>query len=158
MTRSELIQPSHLQRQAVVYPRQSSPQQVLNHQESRRLHLALAERARSLGWEAGNVQVIDTDLEVTGRTTAGRPGFQELVARVNLGQVGIIFAYEVTRLARNCTDWYQLLDLCGYRQCVVGDQESVYDPATPDGRLIRGKRALSPNWNCTRSRCVCTPV
>jgi DNA invertase Pin-like site-specific DNA recombinase len=142
MTRSELIQPSHLQRQAVVYPRQSSPQQVLNHQESRRLQLALAERARSLGWEAGDVQIIDTDLGVTGRTTAGRPGFQELVARVNLGQVGIIFAYDVTRLARNCTDWYQLLDLCGYRQCLVGDQESVYDPATPDGRLILGLKGL----------------
>ncbi len=116
MTTSELIQPDHLRRQAVVYPRQSSPQQVLNHQESLRLQYALAERARGFGWDASSVQIIDADLGVTGSSSAGRPGFQELVARVNLGQVGIIFAYDVTRLARNCTDWYQLLDLCGYRR------------------------------------------
>src|SRR5579863_1963142 len=142
MTTSELIRPFHLQRQAIVYPRQSSPQQVLNHQESLRLQYALSERARSFGWESDNVKIIDTDLGVTGRITAGRLGFQELVALVNLGQVGIIFAYDVTRLARNCTDWYQLLDLCGYRQCLVGDQEGVYDPATPNGRLILGLKGL----------------
>ena len=89
-----------------------------------------------------NVQVNDTDLGVTGSSTAGCPGFQELVTCVNLGQVGIIFAYDVTRLARNCTDWYQLLDLCGFRQCLVGDQEAVYDPATPNGRLILGLKGL----------------
>ena len=98
MTTSEHIQPHHLQRQAVVYPRQSSPQQVLNHQESLRLQYALTERAHAFGWDASQVQVIDTDLGITGSTAAGRPGFQELVTRVNLGQVGIIFAYDVTRL------------------------------------------------------------
>jgi DNA invertase Pin-like site-specific DNA recombinase len=142
MTTSELIQPHHLQRHAVVYPRQSTPQQVRNHQESLRLQYALTERARAFGWDASDVQVIDDDLGVTGSSTVGRPGFQELVSRVNLGQVGIIFAYDVTRLARNCTDWYQLLDLCGYRQCLVGDQEAVYDPATPNGRLILGLKGL----------------
>jgi DNA invertase Pin-like site-specific DNA recombinase len=142
MTTSEHIQPDHLRRQAVVYPRQSSPQQVLNHQESLRLQYALAERARAFGWDASSVQIIDADLGVTGSSSAGRPGFQELVARVNLGQVGIIFAYDVTRLARNCTDWYQLLDLCGYRRCLVGDQEAIYDPATPNGRLILGLKGL----------------
>jgi DNA invertase Pin-like site-specific DNA recombinase len=142
MTTSEHIQSHHLQRQAIVYPRQSSPQQVLNHQESLRLQYALTERAHAFGWDASQVQVIDTDLGVTGSSAAGRPGFQELVTRVNLGQVGIIFAYDVTRLARNCTDWYQLLDLCGYRRCLVGDQEAVYDPATPNGRLILGLKGL----------------
>jgi DNA invertase Pin-like site-specific DNA recombinase len=142
MITSELIQPDHLRRQAVVYPRQSSPQQVLNHQESLRLQYALTERARAFGWDASSVQIIDADLGVTGSRSAGRPGFRELVARVNLGQVGIIFAYDVTRLARNCTDWYQLLDLCGYRRCLVGDQEAVYDPATPNGRLILGLKGL----------------
>jgi DNA invertase Pin-like site-specific DNA recombinase len=142
MTTSEHIQPDHLRRQAVVYPRQSSPQQVLNHQESLRLQYALAERARAFGWDASSVQIIDADLGVSGSSSAGRPGFQELVARVNLGQVGIIFAYDVTRLARNCTDWYQLLDLCGYRRCLVGDQEAIYDPATPNGRLILGLKGL----------------
>jgi DNA invertase Pin-like site-specific DNA recombinase len=142
MTTSEHIQPHHLQRHAVVYPRQSTPQQVLNHQESLRLQYALTERACAFGWDASDVQVIDDDLGVTGSSTVGRPGFQELVSRVNLGQVGIIFAYDVTRLARNCADWYQLLDLCGYRRCLVGDQETVYDPATPNGRLILGLKGL----------------
>src|SRR5580698_11013262 len=142
MTTSEHIQQHHLQRHAVVYPRQSSPQQVFNHQESLRLQYALAERARAFGWDASNVQVNDTDLGVTGSSTAGRPGFQELVTRVSLGQVGIIFAYDVTRLARNCTDWYQLLDLCGYRHCLVGDQDGIYDPATTNGRLILGLKGL----------------
>jgi DNA invertase Pin-like site-specific DNA recombinase len=138
MTTSEHIQPQHLERQAIVYLRQSSPQQVLNHQESLKLQYALQGRALSCGWEASRIYHIDADLGVTGSSTLNRPGFQELVTRVNLEQVGIIFAYDVTRLARNCTDWYQLLDLCGYRHCLVGDQESVYDPATPNGRLILG--------------------
>ena len=75
MTTSEHIQPHHLQRQAVVYPRQSSPQQVLNHQESLRLQYALTERAYSFGWDTSQVQVIDTDLGITGSSAAGRPGF-----------------------------------------------------------------------------------
>jgi len=57
---------------------------------------------------------------------------------VTLGEVGAIFSYDVTRLARNCTDWYQLLDLCGFRDCLVGDQDGIYDPGTPNGRLLLG--------------------
>lgn len=142
MSTSELIQPHHLQRQAIVYLRQSSPQQVLNHQESLRLQYALRERASDCGWDVSNIHLIDADLGVTGSSTVRRPGFQELVTRIGLEQVGIIFAYDVTRLARNCTDWYQLLDLCGYRHCLVGDQEGVYDPAIPNGRLILGLKGL----------------
>lgn len=142
MTTSETIQPHHHKRQALVYLRQSSPQQVLKNAESLKLQYALPERAGQYGWEASTIQVIDTDLCLTGSSTASRAGFQELVTRVGLGQVGIIFAYDVTRLARNCTDWYKLLDLCGYRQCLVGDQEGVYDPATPNGRLILGLKGL----------------
>ena len=142
MTTSEHIQPQHRQRQALVYLRQSSPQQVLNHQESLKLQYALRDRARDCGWQDNDIHVIDADLGVTGSSTVNRSGFQELVTRVNLEQVGIIFAYDVTRLARNCTDWYQLLDLCGYRHCLVGDQEGVYDPATANGRLILGLKGL----------------
>ena len=94
--------------------------------------------AQAAGWDPSQVRVIDTDLGRTGRTAVGRPGFQELVTLVNQEQVGIIFAYDVTRLARNCTDWYQLLDLCGFRGCLVGDQDGLYDPATLNGRLILG--------------------
>jgi len=142
MSTSDLIQPTHLQRRAVIYVRQSSPNQVTNNQESTRLQYALKKRAIERGWHERDTLVIDTDLGRTGSSAADRPGFQEMVALVSLGQVGIIFAYDVTRLARNCTDWYQLLDLCGFRQCLVGDQDGIYDPATPNGRLILGLKGL----------------
>ncbi|HEV3263600.1 MAG TPA: recombinase family protein [Gemmataceae bacterium] len=140
MSIAEVIQPHHRSRQAILYVRQSTPNQIFAHQESLKLQYALADRARAYGWD--DVHVIDTDLGLTARSAQGRPGFQELVTLVTLEQVGIIFAYDVTRLARNCTDWYQLLDLCGYRRCLVGDQDGVYDPATVNGRLILGLKGL----------------
>jgi DNA invertase Pin-like site-specific DNA recombinase len=142
MSTSDTIQPVHLRRLAVVYVRQSSPNQALTNQESLELQYNLRHRAQAAGWDPGRVRVIDTDLGRTGRTAAGRQGFQELVALVNQEQVGIIFAYDVTRLARNCTDWYHLLDLCGFRACLVGDQDGIYDPATPNGRLLLGLKGL----------------
>src|SRR3954453_15835646 len=142
MSMLETIQPSHLSRLAIVYVRQSSPHQVLTNKESLGLQYELKHKASAAGWPAGQIRVIDTDLGRTGRTTAGRPGFQELVTLVNQGLVGAIFAYDVTRLARNCTDWYALLDLCGWRHCLVGDQDGTYDPATPNGRLILGLKGL----------------
>jgi DNA invertase Pin-like site-specific DNA recombinase len=142
MNASECITPFHLGRQALIYIRQSSPRQTLTNQESLKLQYALRQRAQEHGWMPNAIDVLDTDLGRTGRTTEGRQGFKELVARVSLGQVGIIFAYDMTRLARNCTDWYQLLDLCGYRHCLVGDQDGVYDPATTNGRLILGLKGL----------------
>jgi DNA invertase Pin-like site-specific DNA recombinase len=142
MNASECITPFHLGRQALIYIRQSSPHQTLVNQESLKLQYALRQRAQDYGWMSAAIEVIDADLGRSGSTTDGRPGFKDLVARVSLGQVGIIFAYDVTRLARNCTDWYQLLDLCGYRHCLVGDQDGVYDPATTNGRLILGLKGL----------------
>ncbi|MGZ3434350.1 MAG: recombinase family protein, partial [Isosphaeraceae bacterium] len=142
MNISDTIRSDHLERLAVVYIRQSSPNQVLAHQESLCLQYGLADRARAYGWDDDHVHVIDCDLGLTARTAQGRRGFQELVTLVTLEQVGVIFAYDVTRLARNCTDWYQLLDLCGYRRCLVADQDGVYDPATPNGRLILGLKGL----------------
>jgi DNA invertase Pin-like site-specific DNA recombinase len=142
MNVSDCIQPVHLSRLAVVYVRQSSPQQIVTNTESLKLQYNLAERARAYGWKQGQVHIIDSDLGRSGRTTEGRPGFKELVTMVTVEQVGILFAYDVTRLARNCTDWYQLLDLCGYRHCLVGDQDGIYDPGTPNGRLILGLKGL----------------
>jgi DNA invertase Pin-like site-specific DNA recombinase len=138
MLTSELVQSHHLSRQAVIYVRQSSPNQVLTHQESLRLQHALRQRAEQLGWSPANIQVIDADLGQTARTTVGRSGFQELVTRVSTDQVGIILSYEVTRLARNCTDWYPLLDVCGFRRCLIADCDGVYDPGSVNGRLILG--------------------
>jgi DNA invertase Pin-like site-specific DNA recombinase len=142
VTNSELVTPAHLGRRALIYIRQSSPQQVINHQESLRLQYDLWQRAVACGWPESMIDVIDCDLGQTGRTTRGRVGFAELVSRVTLGEVGIIFAYDVTRLARNCTDWYQLLDLCGLRTCLVGDQDGIYDPGTANGRLLLGLKGL----------------
>jgi DNA invertase Pin-like site-specific DNA recombinase len=142
MSTSEAIQAIHLARLALVYVRPSSPHQALANQESLQLQYNLRQRACAAGWDASQVRVIDTDLGRTGRTAEGRPGFQDVVTLVNQEQVGIIFAYDVTRLARNCTDWYQLLDRCGFRRCLVGDQDGIYDPATPKGRLILGLKGL----------------
>src|SRR5262245_10175318 len=142
MSISDTVQSLHLRRLAVVYVRQSSPIQALMNQGCLQLQYDLQHRARAAGWDPGQVRVIDTDLGRTGRTAAGRPGFQELVTLVNQEQVGILFAYDVTRLARNCTDWYQLLDLCSFRGCLVGDQDGLYDPATANGRLILGLKGL----------------
>src|SRR5262245_43435734 len=138
MSTSELITPFHLERQALIYIRQSSPHQVLTNQESRRLQYALRQRALECGWQADAIEVIDADQSRTARTTQGREGFKEIAARVTLDQVGIIFSYDVTRMARNCTDWYQVLDLCGFRRCLIGDRDGIYDPATINGRLLLG--------------------
>ena len=142
MNAPEAVQPKHLARLAIIYIRQSSPHQLLNNQESLRLQYKLKERALAAGWPPEQIRIIDTDLGRTGRTTQGRPGFQETVALVNQEQVGIIYAYDVTRLARNCTDWYHLLDLCGFRSSLVGDQDGIYDPSTINGRLILGLKGL----------------
>jgi DNA invertase Pin-like site-specific DNA recombinase len=135
---SELVKPHHLQRKAVIYIRQSTAQQVMTNQESLRLQYALRQRAIDLGWEQINVEVVDIDLGQSGATVMRREGFKDVIARVTLGEVGIILSYEVTRLARNCTDWYPLLDLCGYRQCLIGDRDGVYDPGSANGRLLLG--------------------
>ncbi len=142
MNSPEAVQPLHLLRLAVIYVRQSSPHQILNNQESLQLQYNLKDRAHAAGWDPSQVRIIDTDLGRSGRSSQGRLGFQELVSLVNQEQVGLVLAYDVTRLARNCTDWYQLLDLCGYRRCLVGDQDGLYDPATANGRLILGLKGL----------------
>ena len=135
---SDLVTSHHLARRAVIYVRQSTPHQVLTNQESLRLQYALQQRARSLGWHEAAIEVVDADLGLSGASTAGREGFKDLVARVALGEVGLILSIEVTRLARNCSDWYPLLDLCGRHGCLIGDRDGLYDPGLPDGRLVLG--------------------
>lgn len=144
MPTSDLIQPRHLTRRAVIYVRQSSPHQVLTNTESQRLQYAMRQRACELGWHEHDVLVVDDDTGRTATTTAGRLGFQQLAAQVALGEIGVILAYEATRLARNCTHWYQLLDLCGHAGCLIADRDGVYDPGSVNGRLLLGlKGAIS---------------
>jgi DNA invertase Pin-like site-specific DNA recombinase len=136
--KSELVKPTHLARKAVVYIRQSTPHQVVSNPESLRLQYALRQRARELGWHEADIDVIDTDLGLSGASAAQRGGFKELVGRVGLSEVGLILSIDVTRLARNCSDWYPLLDICGLRDCLIADRDGVYDPGSPNGRLLLG--------------------
>src|SRR5919109_1339430 len=138
MPTSELVTTQHLTRKAMIYIRQSTPHQVLTNQESLSLQYVLKQRALSLGWLEADIEIIDTDLGLTGAAAHHREGFKELLTKVTLGQVGVILSSEVTRLARNCSDWYPLLDLCGFRQCLIGDRDGVYDPGSANGRLLLG--------------------
>jgi len=136
--KSELVKPTHLTRKAVVYVRQSTPHQVVSNQESLRLQYALRQRAHELGWHEADIDVIDADLGLSGASAAARSGFKELVGRVSLSEVGLILSIDVTRLARNCSDWYPLLDICGLRGCLIADRDGVYDPGSANGRLLLG--------------------
>jgi DNA invertase Pin-like site-specific DNA recombinase len=138
MSRSELVTAHHLARKAVIYIRQSPPHQVLTNQESRHLQYALRQRALQLGWQEEDIKVIDADLGLTAVAAEHRAGFKDLVPQVTLSQVGLILSLDVTRLSRNLTDWYPLLDICGYKGCLIADRDGVYDPGTPNGRLLLG--------------------
>jgi DNA invertase Pin-like site-specific DNA recombinase len=138
MSISELVTTQHLSRKAIIYIRQSTPHQALTNQESLDLQYALRQRALGLGWLDQDIEIIDADLGLTAAAANHREGFKELVAQVTLGQVGIIFGYEVSRLARSNSDWYPLLDICGFKGCLIADRDGVYDPATPNGRLLLG--------------------
>ena len=138
MNTSPHIQPHHLRRKAIIYVRQSSPSQALTNQESLRLQYALKQKALNLGWPQQNIEIIDTDLGISGANIQERKGFKDMLSQVALGEVGIIFSFEVTRLSRNCSDWYPLLDICGYSKCLIADNEGVYDPGTQNGRLLLG--------------------
>jgi DNA invertase Pin-like site-specific DNA recombinase len=146
MTGVDYIQLFHLQRLVVVYLRQSSPHQVLAHRESVLLQQCLRQRAEELGWPASQVRVLDADLGLSGRTAQGRSGLQEVRRLLSLGQVGLLLAYDVTRLSRNCSDWYPILDLCAYHHCLVGDQDGIYDPALPNDRMLLGMKGLISEW------------
>ncbi|MDI6773687.1 MAG: recombinase family protein, partial [bacterium] len=130
------ITPEHLRRKAIVYIRQSTPDQVRHNRESQRRQYALADKATAMGWQV--VEVIDEDLGRSGTTTAGRSGFARLVAAVCLREVGVVFSAEASRLARNNRDWYQLLDLCSLMATLIVDFDGVYDPRLLNDRLLLG--------------------
>jgi DNA invertase Pin-like site-specific DNA recombinase len=128
----------HLQRLAVVYIRQSTGKQVRQHQESQFNQRALVQRAEDLGWHPQRVQVLDGDLGQSGTSTEGRDDFKALAAEVALGHVGIVFGWEVSRLARNNADWYHLLDLAAIFGTLIADSEGIYDPRLYNDRLLLG--------------------
>jgi len=136
--RSEKILPGHLERLGVVYVRQSTMQQVLEHSESTKLQYGLRRRAEDWGWPAERVLVIDEDLGKSGATSEGRAGFQRLVSEVTLGHVGVILGVEMSRLARSCRDWYHLIEVCALFGTLIADLDGVYDPRGYNDRLLLG--------------------
>jgi DNA invertase Pin-like site-specific DNA recombinase len=137
-TPTDKIRSRHRDRLALVYVRQSTLQQVERHQESTRLQYGLVERALELGWPRERVEIIDDDLGRSGTSAEGRPGFQRLVAEVGLGRVGLVLGVEMSRLARSCCDWYQLLEICGLRETLLADRDGVYDVGSFNDRLLLG--------------------
>ena len=138
MTDHSKIKPGHLQRDAFVYVRQSSPSQVEHNRESTERQYALANRAVELGWPRQQVTVVDEDLGLSGASADKRTGFARLIAAVAMRVVGIVLGLEVSRLARNNADWYRLLDLCAMTDTLIGDADGLYHPAWFNDRLLLG--------------------
>jgi DNA invertase Pin-like site-specific DNA recombinase len=132
------IRGTHLERPAYIYVRQSSPKQVAQNLESQYLQYQLAQRAETLGWHPEQVRIMDDDQGISAKNSAGRSGYQELVAEVSLGRVGIIFGWQVSRIARNNADWYHLLDLAALVDTLIADVDGVYDLRNYNDRLLLG--------------------
>jgi DNA invertase Pin-like site-specific DNA recombinase len=148
------IQAQHHERLAYVYVRQSSPQQVIDHRESQDLQYQLTGLARDLGWPDSQIIVIDDDLGKSAISAVDRSGFQGLVAAVGLGRVGLILVTDVSRLARNCADWFQLLDLAAIYATLISDASGIYDPRDYNDRLLLGLKGTfsEAQWYSMRAQ------
>ena len=138
MENGKKIRSDHLQRNAYLYVRQSSVRQVYEHAESTKRQYALADRAVALGWPRQNIITIDSDLGQSGSSVANRDGFKKLVAEVGMGHAGIVIGIEVSRLARNSSDWHRLLEICALSETLILDEDGVYDPNDFNDRLVLG--------------------
>jgi len=137
------VNAGHLKRNAYLYVRQSTIRQVFENTESTKRQYALRQNAMALGWPAERIIVIDSDLGQSGASAVDREGFQRLVAEVGIGKAGIVLGLEVSRLARNSTDWYRLLEICALTDTLILDEDGVYDPSHFNDRLPRGARSAS---------------
>jgi DNA invertase Pin-like site-specific DNA recombinase len=137
-TPSQKVTARHLARKAYLYVRQSTLRQVVENTESTQRQYALRQRALALGWPAEHIIVLDQDLGQSGASAADRAGFQILVAEVGLGRAGIVLGLEVSRLARNSSDWHRLLELCSLTDTLILDEDGLYDPAQFNDRLLLG--------------------
>lgn len=137
-TARQKVQSHHLQRDAYLYVRQSTLHQVLHNTESARRQYELRRRAVALGWPEERIVVIDRDQGQSGASAADREGFQELVAEVGLGRAGIVLGLEVSRLARNSSDWHRLLEICALSDTLILDEDGLYDPGDFNDRLLLG--------------------
>ena len=140
MSDTPKVSAAHRQRAAIVYIRQSTLAQLERNRESTTRQYDLVAKAVALGWPRGAVRVIDEDQGISGSSAEGRSGFAELAAQVGLGQVGIVLALEVSRLARNNADWYRLLDLAGMTDTLIADGDGLYHPGLFNDRLVLGMK------------------
>ena len=138
VVRDSKVSGGHLQRQAYLYVRQSTLRQVLENTESTARQYDLRRRAVALGWDEERIVVIDSDLGQSGASAADRAGFQRLMSEVGLGRAGIVMGLEVSRLARNSSDWHRLLEICALRRTLILDEDGLYDPADFNDRLLLG--------------------
>src|SRR6266446_4769630 len=136
------IQEQHRRKPAYIYLRQSTPGQVLHHRESTERQYALRGKARELGWSESLIRTLDQDLGKTGTEMTRREDFKTLVADVSMGQVGAVFALEVSRLARSNLDWQRLLELCAFTSTLVIDEDGCYDPADFNDGLLLGLKGV----------------
>lgn len=128
----------HFSRLAIVFIRQSDPQQVLNHIESRQRQYALVDLAAALGWPGDRILVIDEDQGKSGKTADGRTGFHRLLAEVTMDHVGLILGIEMSRVARNSKDWHHLMEMCAIFGTILADEDRIYDPRDAEDRLLLG--------------------
>jgi DNA invertase Pin-like site-specific DNA recombinase len=128
----------HLKRNAYLYIRQSTLRQVVEHTESTQRQYALRQRAVALGWQTEQIIVVDSDLGQSGASAADREGFQKLVTEVSMGRAGIVLGLEVSRLARNSTDWHRLLEISALTDTLILDEDGIYDPGHFNDRLLLG--------------------
>ncbi len=135
---SPKIRPEHLDRQALIYIRQSTPMQVRDNTASTARQYDLARCADRFGWPEQHVTVIDQDQGHSGASSLGRDGFQYLMAEVCLGHAGAVLSLEASRLARSCSDWYRLIEICSLTDTLVIDEDGVYDPTQYNDRLLLG--------------------
>jgi hypothetical protein len=146
------VKASHLKRTAYLYVRQSSLRQVFENTESTQRQYGLREQAVTLGWPLDRIIVIDSDLGLSG-ASSNREGFRRLVTEVSLAHVGIVLGLEVSRLARNSTDWHRLLEICALTDTLILDEDGIYDPSHFNDRLLLGlKRPGSQSTSCSTFR------
>lgn len=139
---SSKVRPEYLERLAIVYVRQSSPTQVLEHRESTARQYALAEQAIAFGWQRERVLIIDEDLGKSGRTAEGRSGFQRLITEVTLNHVGMVLGLEMSRLARSSKDWHAFFEMCAIFGTLIADADGIYEGNDPNDRLLLGLKGI----------------
>jgi len=150
--RPPLVTDWHLSRTAIVYVRQSNPQQVFDHRESRERQYALVDHAVALGWPRDRVSIIDDDQGRSARTAVRRSGFHQLLAEVTMDHVGLILGIEMSRLARSNMDWHHLLEMCAIFGTILADEDGVYDPRDSNDRLLLGLKGTISEFELVMMR------